>query len=255
MKISRILVFVFITASLFSAFQAIAYAQEPSFTVVKTHRGIEKIKTNHKVIALTFDDGPSKYTPEILEILKSHDIRGTFFCIGQNIESHPGIVKRAYLDGNIIANHTYTHSWLTKLSNEQIDHEVVKTNKIIHDVIGECAVLFRPPYGACSARTAKAISDLGFMSIGWSDMTNDYDVNNTTAERIANDLVRYAHPGGIIGMHDGGGNREKTVRALSIIISKLKDMGYEFVTIPELADIEAYVPKKLEKYISKKPGS
>jgi len=254
MKISRILAFV-ITVSLYSVFQITVYAQELSFKVVKTHRGIEKIKTNQKVIALTFDDGPSRYTPEILEILKSYGIRGTFFCIGQNIEFYPSVVRRAYLDGNIIANHTYSHSWLTKLSNEQIDHELVKTNKIIHNIIGECAVLFRSPYGDCSARTAKAVGDLGFVSIGWSDMTNDYDVHNITAERIASDLIRYARPGGIIGMHDGGGNREKTVRALPMVISRLKDMGYEFVTIPELVDIESYIPKKLEKHIYEKPGS
>lgn len=252
MKISRILVFVFIIASLFSVFQNIAHAQEPYFTITKTHRGIEKIKTKHKVVALTFDDGPSRYTPEILEILRSNGIKGTFFFIGQNMEYYPAIVKQTYLDGNIIANHTYSHPWLTKRSNEQIDNELITTNKIIYDIIGECAVLFRPPYGACSARTAKAIDDLGFTSIGWSDMANEFDVNNTTAEKIASELIRYARPGGIIGLHDGGGNRAKSVKALVIVINRLTDMGYEFVTIPELLDIEGYIPKKQERDIPEK---
>lgn len=255
MKISRILVF-FITASLFNAFQTIAYAhQESSFTIVKTDRGIEKIKTRQKVVALTFDDGPSKYTPEILEILRSYGIRGTFFFIGQNMKYYPATVRQAYLDGNVIANHTYSHPWLTKRSDEQIDNELITTNKIIHNIIGECATLFRPPYGACSARTAKAISDLGFISIGWSDMANEFDVNHTTAEKIASEIIMYARPGGIIGLHDGGGNRAKSVKALVIVINRLTDMGYEFVTIPELLDIEGYIPKKPEKYISEKPGS
>lgn len=245
MKISRILVFVFITTSLLSGFQIIAHAQESSFTIIKTNRGIERIKTKQKIIALTFDDGPHyKYTKEILEILKAYDIRGTFFWTGQNMEFYPDIVKQAYLDGNIIANHTYSHPFLTRLLDEKIDIELIKTNKIIYDIIGEWAVLFRPPYGAYSARTAKVISDLGFISIGWNDMTNDYDVHNTTTKKIARNIIRYACPGAIIGMHDGGGNREKTVGALVIVISKLKDMGYEFVTIPELLDTEAYIAKK-----------
>lgn len=255
MKISRILI-LFVTVSLASVSHAVVYAQESAVSLVKTYRGIERIKTNQKVVALTFDDGPHYiYTKEILAILKAHNIKGTFFCIGENIKAYPGIVKQAYLDGNVIANHTYTHSWLTKLTNEQIDIGLIRTNKIIHDVIGECAVLFRPPYGACSARTAGAISDLGFVSIGWSDMTNDYDVQHTTANKIASDIIRYARPGAIIGMHDGGGNREKTVIALTIIIEKLQEMGYEFVTIPELIDIAAYIPKKSVSEIAEKPGS
>lgn len=209
--------------------------------IMQICRGINGIKTNKKVVALTFDDGPhKKYTNEILEVLKQHNIKATFFVIGKNAENYPDVVKNIYLNGNDIGNHTYSHFYLTKLSNKDIEKEITSCNKIIQNIIYEDPLFFRPPYGACSARTSGIIEQLNITPIGWSDMTDDYNVNNTTHEKIADELIKYVRPGAIIGMHDGGGNREKTVLALPIIIQTLKAKGYKFLTVSELVGIDTY---------------
>ncbi|CAL7963203.1 peptidoglycan-N-acetylglucosamine deacetylase [Gammaproteobacteria bacterium] len=214
------------------------------YPVMKGCLGIGRLKTTRKVVALTFDDGPhQKYTGEILEILKLNNIRATFFIVGKNAQSCrecENAIKIAYRNGNVIASHTYSHADLRKLTNDEIKIELTKTNDIVYGLIRERPALFRSPYGGCCARTAKEVSGLGFVSIAWSDMTNDYDAAHMTPEKIAGDIIRYVHPGAIIGLHDGGGNRERTVKALSIIINTLRNGGYEFLTIPELLNVEAY---------------
>ena len=160
--------------------------------------------------------------------------------VGKNVESYPDIVKTAYLDGNIIGNHTYSHFYLSHLSEDEVRTELSKASEAICKIVHKYPLLFRPPYGACSYSSTAQIGSLGFVTIGWCAMTNDYDVDHTISTKIAEDILRYVRPGGIIGLHDGGGNREKTVQALRIIISELKAQGYEFLTIPELLSIDPY---------------
>lgn len=216
------------------------------YPVMKGCLGIGRLKTARKVVAITFDDGPHKiYTREILEILKQNNIRATFFVVGKNVQSKEcsDVIKTAYANGNVISNHTYAHASLAKLArrsaNDEIEAELVRTNKIVFGLINKEPALFRFPYGDCSPKSAKVVSDLGFTAVAWSDMTNDYD-SYMTAEKIANDIIRYVHPGAIIGLHDGVNNSERTVKALPIIINTLRNEGYEFLTIPELLNVAAY---------------
>lgn len=210
---------------------------------MKSCRGIGKIATKRKVIALTFDDGPhEKYTREILQILKQNNIKATFFVVGENAERYPDIIQTMHVDGNVVANHTYSHAFLTNLSDDGVETELHRASSVVYRIINEYPMLFRPPYGACSIKSSKTVCGLGFQTVVWSNMTNDYDPTTTTT-KIAHDIIRRAQPGGIIGMHDGGGNREKTVAALQLIIDALKNEGYEFLTIPELLGIEAYRSK------------
>ncbi|MEI8055697.1 MAG: polysaccharide deacetylase family protein [bacterium] len=247
MNIKKILqLFLLASSVAFCDFDALALADNNSheYPVMKGCLGIGRLKTARKVVALTFDDGPhQKYTGEVLEVLRLNNIRATFFVVGRNAQSCKeceNAIKIAYRDGNIIGSHTYSHADLRKLTDDEIRIELVKTNDVVYGLIKERPMLFRSPYGGCSARTAREVSDLGFVSIAWSDMTNDYDAAHMTSEKIAGDIIKYVHPGAIIGLHDGGGNREKTVKALSIIINTLRNDGYEFLTIPELLDVEAY---------------
>ncbi|EKE01312.1 MAG: polysaccharide deacetylase [uncultured bacterium] len=223
--------------------------KEKTGRAMKICQGIEQAKTAKKVVALTFDDGPHpKHTREILEILKQHDIRATFFVIGKNAQRHPDVIKEADTDGNIISNHSYSHFYLTTLSSDDIETELQKTNNLIYKTIQKYPTFFRPPYGACSDKSTQIVDRLGFTTITWNVMTDDYS-SRQTSERIAAYVIKHAKPGAIIGLHDGGGNREKTVGALPIIIKALKDEGYKFLTIPELLNIKAYrdddVGKKL----------
>ncbi len=198
--------------------------------------------TTRKVVALTFDDGPhEKYTKQILEILRLNDIKGTFFFVGKNVKQYPEVVKAVYLEGSVVGNHTYSHHQLNRLAGEGMEQEMTKTGELINKTIGVYPALFRPPYGACSAGSVRVARNLHLKTIMWSAMVDDYHVDRTTSVKIASQILNLVHPGAIIGLHDGGGKREKTVEALQIIIKVLKSEGYEFVTVPELLNIQPYL--------------
>jgi peptidoglycan-N-acetylglucosamine deacetylase len=202
--------------------------------------GITSIHTNKKVIALTFDDGPNgKYTENILKILNDHQIRATFFLIGENALHYPELVKTLLANQHVIGNHTLEHRQLSNLRDEQVTSELKKTNAIIYRVSGVIPALFRPPYGMCSDSSAKITKELGYKTITWKNSTDDYAKKNS-AENIAADIIKRVHPGQIIALHDGGGNRAKTVAALPIIIDELQKRGYQFVTVPELLHVKPY---------------
>lgn len=203
-------------------------------------KGINHLQTKRKIVALTFDDGPHKiYTKQVLQILKKHNIKATFFLIGVNIDGNENIVRKMAEEGHVVANHSYAHYHLPTMSADEIKRSLITTSKSIANIIGEYPILFRPPYGACSRQSVKTIKDLGYKTIMWNDMVDDYNPNTTT-QKITMGIINLAKPGAIIGMHDGGGNREKTVATLPIIIKTLKSQGYEFLTIPELLGIDPY---------------
>jgi peptidoglycan-N-acetylglucosamine deacetylase len=220
------------------------------------------IITNEKIIALTFDDGPNgKYTEEVLTILDKYKIKATFFVIGKNIApNRDGLTKnstnehivsqnraellKAYSAGHVIGTHSYTHPMMDKISEAAYKEELNLSADAIHEVIGKYPVLFRPPYGRCTIPYSEITKNMGYSIITWSDVADDYNIHLTTSMKIANDITQLAKPGGIILLHDGGGNRTKTVNALPKIIESLTKEGYRFITIPEMIGIEAYRDKK-----------
>jgi len=194
-----------------------------------------------KVIALTFDDGPHlKYTEEVLNILKKNNIHATFFVMGGSVRNHPELLKEEFAAGNVIGNHTYSHPNLSKLTSSAIGQELNKNDAMIYKTIHVHPILFRPPYGACSELCTATITKLGYKKVTWHFLVNDWDVNKTSSEKIADQIIKNAKPGAIMAMHDGGGNREKTVQALPVIIDTLKKNGYQFVTVSELLKVSPY---------------
>lgn len=220
---------------------------------VQRCRGIYRVRTAERVVALTFDDGPNgAYTQDILAILRTYGIRATFFMVGRNVQRYPGLVLEAYRDGNVIGSHSYSHFNLATLSGQAIEDELIHGGAAINQVIGEAPLLFRPPYGACSARSIRVARNLGLKTILWNVITDDYHVDRTTSERIAAEILQIVEPGSIIVLHDGGGNRRKTVMALELIIQELRRQGYRFLTLPELLNCEAYTKYP---YLMKLPDS
>ena len=226
MKIKKNQVFVsFILSLLLTTFPLFCYANN----------------STKKLIALTFDDGPHiQYTEEVLNILKKNNIKATFFVIGGNVKNHPELLKKTFVDGNLIGNHSYTHPNLSKIDSNLITKELNRANDIIYKTIHVYPTLMRPPYGACDTHCDKVANTLGFKKINWDYLVNDWDVNKTTAGIIATNIIKHAGPGKILSMHDGGGNREKTVKALPSIIATLKKEGYQFVTVAELLNTKPY---------------
>ncbi len=208
-----------------------------------------KLPSNKKVIALTFDDGPwPSSTAKVLDILKKNNIKGTFFVVGQNVKNYPDLSKRVVAEGHIIANHTW-HHWYHHMNAQAAAYEVANTGDIIYQTTGVKTSLFRPPGGIMSNGVAAYAKSNKYAIIMWSADSMDY--SRPAVPRLMNNIFREAKPGGIVLMHDGGGDRSHTVKALPEVISKFRKQGYEFVTVPELLEMQDQYPQVVAQNKSK----
>jgi len=176
-----------------------------------------------KRVALTFDDGPSTYTPQVVSILKKHHVKGTFFEIGEQVSSTSRVVTNA---GEEIADHSYHHE------TDPSRASMAATNSAIRRVTGFEPCLFRPPGGAYNSRVVGDARALGMTTVIWDVDPRDWSTPGTSA--IYSRVVSATRPGSIVLMHDGGGNRSETVAALPHIIKNLRSRGFHFVTVSKL---------------------
>ncbi len=184
-------------------------------------------------IALTFDDGPHyKYTEEILDILKKNDVRATFFTVGTNAERFPELIRRELSEGHEVANHTYSHKHMAKLTEAEFKNEVEGWENVIYEGHGYRSDLFRPPEGILTDGEKQAIAELGYDVVLWSIDTRDWAHNKV--ERIVDTVISDVTDGSVILFHDFVSGDSPTPEALEMIIPKLKEMGYEFVTVSQL---------------------
>ena len=181
------------------------------------------------MVALTFDDGPSKYTLRILELLERYGARATFFVIGNLVETKGNIVIQVSEAGNEILGHSWDHSDLRKLTSDEVRAQLLDTAAIIETVTGTRPHSFRPPYGAVNDTVKNVSRELGFGIINWSVDTLDWQSRNADAvfNIVMNDVTNRA----IILNHD---LYESTVDAIARIIPELISRGYQLVTISEL---------------------
>ncbi|WP_371376362.1 polysaccharide deacetylase family protein [Sporomusa aerivorans] len=200
-----------------------------------------EIKTNQKLVALTFDDGPyPPYTGQILDILKERQIPATFFVIGQNAAKHPELVRRIVSEGHQLGNHTYSHVDLLKADRQGIIQEVEKTSKVIAGIVGYAPHVIRPPHGFRDAVVMDTMAEYRLKVVEWSVSSRDWV--NPGAEVIAERTLKQVKNGSIILLHDGDGiaaaaPRSQTVAATRIIIDRLLAEGYMFVTVDEILKV------------------
>lgn len=188
---------------------------------------VREIQTQEKKkIALTFDDGPSIYTEELLEGLKSEEVKATFFVIGKNAETYPETVKRMKDDGHLIGNHTYSHVEISKLSNEEAREEIEKTDQILEEIIGQNAGYVRPPFGVWQKELEE---ELEVVPVMWTIDPLDWTTENV--DEIVNKVVTRAEENDIILLHDC---YPSSIEAAIRIVRLLKAGGFEFVTVDEL---------------------
>ena len=185
-------------------------------------------------IALTFDDGPNTTTTvEILDLLEKYQVRASFFLVGQNLNDETAkVVKRAYNLGCDIENHSMTHSYMDKMTAEEIADEINTLNSKITDITGETPKFFRPPYIAVNNTMYDTINMTFISGLG----CNDWDEKVTTDRRVLV-LQRRAKDGLIFLLHDAEGNSQ-TVEALDQAIPYLLEQGYQFATISELFELK-----------------
>lgn len=203
-----------------------------------------KLNKGEKVIALTFDDGPwPKTTSQTLDILKKNNIKATFFVVGRNVKNYPNEVKRIIAEGHAIGNHTW-HHWYHYMNPQVAAYEVAHTTDLIYKTTGVKTNLFRPPGGIMHNGVAAYARNSKYAVIMWSSDSLDYSV--PSVPKLVNNVFRNAAPGGIVLLHDGGGNRSQTVQALPVIINKFRQQGYKFVTVPELLAMKDQEQAKME---------
>ncbi len=183
-------------------------------------------------VALTFDDGPGPYTPQLLSVLERYHVKATFFAVGRMLQYFGASAVREIEDGDVIGDHTENHPMLARMSAHEQHEELFEQLARIELLGGKRPVLFRPPYGSYNAVTLAQLHQLHLLMVLWSVDTGDY--LEPGVEAIVQRALAGAQPGAIILMHDGGGNRSETIAALPAIIKGLRDRGLEPVTVPQL---------------------
>lgn len=195
--------------------------------------------SGEKQVALTFDDAPdSKYTAQILDVLREYDVKATFFLIGSSAEKHPELVKRIVKEGHTVGNHSYNHQLFTRLSDDAFREQVQKTQQSLNRLAGYAPKLLRPPYGEISESQLLWAAEHGLLVVNWNIDSLDWKQLNQA--QILSNVMNSIKPGSIVLQHSGGGPRQDlsgTVKALPQIIETLRSQGYRLVTVPELLNV------------------
>ena len=179
------------------------------------------------VVYLTFDDGPHpEHTPAVLDVLARHNAKGTFFVLGSLVEAHPELIDRIVAEGHTVANHSWAHQDLAEMNQQQFNESVGRTQEALGEHATAC---LRPPYGSMNANTRAWAAELGLDVILWD--TDTLDWQKPGVEAIADTIVSGASNGPNILLHDGGGDRTESVRALDRALTELSGNGFSFEPI------------------------
>ena len=193
---------------------------------------INRINTSEKIVALTFDDGPTiNHTDQIIEILNSTNIKATFFLVGKYIEENPQEFKKIVDHGHEIGNHSYSHSKLHFSTKERIENEIINTENILENLIGNTAQYFRPPHGFFTPTILSTARKLNKIVVMWTINSYDFDIRSSQ-DTIIKKVVSHIEPGSIVLFHDGHKLGQRTATCLKTLLPILKKRGYFFSSLP-----------------------
>ncbi|MEN8253883.1 MAG: polysaccharide deacetylase family protein [Verrucomicrobiota bacterium] len=197
---------------------------------------VNRVSTDQQVVALTFDDGPNlPYTDELLRILGGRDVKVTFFLIGSEIASQMEVPRRICRAGHEIGSHSYDWSMLSFKSRSSVLRQVEMTEETLSDAGINHISLFRAPKGILSPAAISVLNERNYVVVGGDVIAGDWKFHDTI--QIKDTVLRKVRPGSIIVLHDGGGDRTKTLEAVPVIIDGLRDKGYSFLTVSELLNL------------------
>ncbi len=193
------------------------------------------VQTDQKLIALTFDDGPNPvYTPQILDILRDYQAKGTFFVLGKRVQLFPAIAIREVNEGHEIANHTFDHHYLKNYPPERLIQEIRQTQEVIFDITEQMPNVFRPPGGFYNDTLLHSMKEDKLTVVMWSWYMDTKDWRKPGVDKIVQQVLGNVHNGDIVLFHDLEGDCTQTVEALKRILPELKSRGYQFVTVSDL---------------------
>jgi peptidoglycan/xylan/chitin deacetylase (PgdA/CDA1 family) len=186
-----------------------------------------------KQIALTFDDGPEmRYTPRVLAILRRAHAKATFFLEGRKILAHPGLARQIVSEGHAVGNHSFSHTHMDSESRSSIRMEMEACARTLRPLSSDTYLMFRPPWGELTSDIVAEARRHHERIILWSAALEHHEALSPGS--MVRRILKLVKPGTIALLHDGGGNREKTISALPLLLDELRKRGYHCVTVPEL---------------------
>jgi len=206
------------------------------------------VKTERKLMALTFDDGPNPPdTEKLLEVLEKHGVKATFFVCGQNAEKWPDLVRRAAEAGHVIGNHSFNHNFTNNFLSLRFESEISRTQAAIEKIINQRPALYRSPWLFRQPWLLKNLKRHGLTPVA-GYFASSWEAWHPAPLAVAAEARKVIAPGRIIIMHDGGNldlfswntDRSATVAAVDLLIPELKKQGYEFTTIDQLLGVAPY---------------
>jgi peptidoglycan/xylan/chitin deacetylase (PgdA/CDA1 family) len=195
-----------------------------------------RVDTGQKVVALTFDDGPSDQGPSIEQALAELHVPATFFLIGSEMAKHPGVAERLVAPGDQLANHSYTHSRMVFVGPDFVASEIERTDALIREAGYRGEIVFRPPYGKKLYELPRYLAEHDRKTVTW-DVEPDSDSSDPASDdpdAIARTTLDQVRPGSIILLHPWNADHDADLAALPRIVDGLRTKGYRFVTVNEL---------------------
>jgi peptidoglycan/xylan/chitin deacetylase (PgdA/CDA1 family) len=189
---------------------------------------LNHLDKNQNKIALTFDDGPcDPQSNAVLDTLKKHNVKATFFVIGKNVFKNETIIKRMAEEGHSVGSHSYSHDyWIDLWGAAKLERDIIQSLASIQYVTGKPVKLFRPPYGVTTPNFAHVLKKLKLQSVGWN--VRSYDTSTTDTNKVLARVLQQSKNGSVILLHD---RLDSTPALLDKLIPALKEKGFEFVTI------------------------
>ncbi len=187
---------------------------------------IWQMPNNHKVIYLSFDDGPHQHiTPQVLSMLEDYQAKASFFCVGDNVRKYPEVFSNIIQRGHAVGNHSFHHLNGWKTDKQAYVNDIVKANALIQ------SNLFRPPYGRLKSNQAKTLISHGYEIVMWTLLSSDYD-DQLSKEKCTERLLKTIRPGAIVLFHDSDKAKRNMIYALERLLYEGTRQGYRFEALP-----------------------
>lgn len=201
------------------------------------HKVICRGKTTEKYVSVTFDDGPDPLkTPAVLDILRKHDVLGTFFCIGSKMAGNETLIRQMHASGHLLGNHSYSHSkWFDLFSAHKIRAELIETDRVIARIIGRSPLFFRPPYGVINPMVSNALKKMSWKVVCWN--IRSLDTLRNDPHKTHRNIMKNLAPGSVILLHD---HSAFTEFHLDDLLTGIREAGFKIVPLDLLLEEPAY---------------